>query len=55
VQKQWERTQEVFENKEHHFFEWCRFGVFCAQISTNYALKGARPAHSAQNEARLTS
>jgi len=39
---------EVPENKAHHFFEWCELCAFCAQISTDYALNGAKAARFAQ-------
>jgi hypothetical protein len=42
----------VAENKAHHFFEWRKLCAFCAQITTNYALKGAKTAQLAQNEVR---
>jgi hypothetical protein len=52
MQKQWEQSEGVLENKGHHFFEWCKLRAFCVQIYTNRTLKGAKTARFAQNEAK---
>jgi len=52
-EKQWERSKGVLENKGHHFFDGCKSCAFCVQISTNSALKGAKTARFAQNEANV--
>ena len=42
LEKYWEQSQEVAENKAHHFFELCKSGAFGAPIGTRQAPKGAR-------------
>jgi hypothetical protein len=49
--KYWEQSQNVDENKAHHFFEWCKSGAFGSPSGTNLALKGARTIW--ENEVRL--
>ena len=51
IQKFGEQSQNVDENKEHHFFEWCKSGAFGSPSGTNLALKGARTIW--ENEVRL--
>ncbi len=52
IQKQWERSQGVLENKGHHFLAGCKLRAFCAQIDTNQTLKGARNRAFCENEVR---
>ncbi len=52
IRKSWEQSQGVLENKGHHFFEGREFGVFCAQINSNFTPKGANDATFCENEAR---
>src|SRR5271157_1117299 len=42
IQEYRKRSQNVDENKGHHFFEWGKSGAFGAPIGANQALKGAR-------------
>jgi hypothetical protein len=51
IQKSGEQSQNVDENKAHHFFEWCKSGAFGAPTGTNQALKGATAIW--ENEVRL--
>ena len=53
IQKYWEQSQKLIENKAHHFFERCKLGAFCAPIGTNQVLKGARNTTIWENEVRL--
>jgi hypothetical protein len=42
MQKHREQSQNVDENKAHHFFQGCKSGAFGGPIGANQALKGAR-------------
>jgi len=42
----------VLENKGHHFFEGCKFRIFCAQINSNVTPKGANGAIFRENEVK---
>jgi hypothetical protein len=42
----------VLENKGHHFFEGCKYRVFCAQINSNRTPKGANDATFCENEVK---
>ena len=46
-----EQSQNVDENKEHHFFEWCKSRAFGSPSGTNLAVTGARTIW--ENEVRL--
>jgi hypothetical protein len=52
IQKQWEQSQGVLENKGHRFFRCCMFRAFGARTSPNLTPKGAKDAAFCENEAR---
>src|SRR5271157_4415718 len=52
IQEYREQSQNVAENKAHHFFEGCESGALGAPICTNQALKGARNTTIWENEVR---
>ena len=54
IQEQWERSEEVAENKALHFFDDCKSRAFCVQINTNCASKLAKTTHIAQNAAKIS-
>jgi len=45
IRKSWEQSQGVLENKGHHFFEGCKYRVFCPQIDSNLTPKGSKSRH----------
>jgi hypothetical protein len=52
IQKYREQSQNVAENKAHHFFVGCESGAFGAPIGTSQALKGAGNTTIWENEVR---
>jgi hypothetical protein len=53
MQEYREQSQNVDENKAHHFFEGCESRAFGVPIGPNQALKGARNTTIWENEVRL--
>ena len=54
IQKSWEQSQGVRENKGHDFLRCCNWCGFCALMRPNRVPKGVKNPHAAQNEPRLS-
>ena len=52
LEKSWEQSQGVLENKGHDFLKCRNWGGFCTLTKADRVLKGAIDPHIVQNEAK---